>query len=73
MAETGESREGRKVGSRKLFPYPPFRMRRPVPPVSHQATSVMFWDIQERLPWKRNLTSGQGQSLTVISTSVCPQ
>lgn len=32
MAETGESREGRKVGNRKLFPNPPFRMRRPGPP-----------------------------------------
>lgn len=34
MAERGESREGRKVGSGKLFPNPPFRKRRPVSPWS---------------------------------------
>ena len=49
MAETGESIEGREVRSRKLFPDPPLR-RRPGPPVFSQATGVVFWDTQERLP-----------------------
>ena len=50
MAETGESREGREVRSRKLFPDPLLRRRRPVPAMFSQATGVMFWNVQERLP-----------------------
>lgn len=39
------------MGSGKLFPVPPFRKRKPVPPVSdHWGIGVRFWDIQETLP-----------------------
>lgn len=54
-------KEGRKERSGKQFPDPPFRKGRPGPPVSSQATGVMFWDTEERLPWRGDLTSGQEQ------------
>ena len=53
MAETGESREGRKVGSGKLFPNPPFRKRRPVPPRSQSDSESVVLEHTGETAFKR--------------------